>query len=98
MRKTSRHALKDHPRAKTRRNHGDSLAAIIADLNPMLRGWFGYSKHAYRTEFRVSTASCDADCGLSCVGISTAKAVSATADKTTDVEGMPSSLRMGCSP
>jgi RNA-directed DNA polymerase len=27
------------------------LAAIIADLNPMLRGWFGYFKHAYRTEF-----------------------------------------------
>jgi RNA-directed DNA polymerase len=51
VRKTSRHALKDKIRAKTRRNHGDSLAAIIADLNPMLRGWFGYFKHAYRTEF-----------------------------------------------
>jgi RNA-directed DNA polymerase len=51
VRKTSRHALKDKLRAKTRRNRGDSLAAIIADLNPMLRGWFGYFKHAYRTEF-----------------------------------------------
>ena len=51
VRKTSRHALKDKIRAKTRRNRGDSLAAIIADLNPMLRGWFGYFKHAYRTEF-----------------------------------------------
>jgi RNA-directed DNA polymerase len=44
-------ALKDKIRAKTRRNRGDSLAAIIADLNPMLRGWFGYFKHAHRTEF-----------------------------------------------
>ena len=51
VRKKSRHALKDKIRAKTRRNRGDSLAAIIADLNPMLRGWFGYFKHAYRTEF-----------------------------------------------
>jgi hypothetical protein len=51
VRKTSRHALKDKIRAKTRRNHGNSLPAIIADLNPMLRGWFGYFKHAYRTEF-----------------------------------------------
>ena len=51
VRKKSRNALKDKIRAKTRRNRGASLAAIIADLNPMLRGWFGYFKHAYRTEF-----------------------------------------------
>jgi len=24
---------------------------VIADLNPMLRGWFGYFKHAHHTSF-----------------------------------------------
>jgi RNA-directed DNA polymerase len=28
------------------RSRGDSLERIIGDLNPMLRGWFGYFKHA----------------------------------------------------
>ncbi len=28
------------------------MEKIIADLNPMLRGGFGYFKHAYRTEFK----------------------------------------------
>ena len=28
------------------RSRGDSLERIIADLNPILRGWFGYFKHA----------------------------------------------------
>ena len=27
------------------------MESIIEDLNPMLEGWFGYFKHAYRTEF-----------------------------------------------
>nr|WP_209262561.1 group II intron maturase-specific domain-containing protein [Thiorhodococcus minor] len=51
VRKKSRNALKDKIRARTRRNRGDSLACIIAELNPVLKGWFGYFKHAYRTEF-----------------------------------------------
>ncbi len=38
-------------RAKTRRTRGDSLERIIADLNPMLRGWFGYFKHAHHAPF-----------------------------------------------
>lgn len=25
----------------------ESLAFVIADLNPLLRGWFGYFKHAH---------------------------------------------------
>jgi RNA-directed DNA polymerase len=41
VRKKSPNALKDKIRAKTRRSRGNSLTAIIADLNPMLRGWFG---------------------------------------------------------
>jgi RNA-directed DNA polymerase len=43
--------LKDTIRAETKRTSGKSLGAIIASLNPTLRGWFGYFKHSYRTTF-----------------------------------------------
>lgn len=46
VRKKSLKAFKDKVRAKTGRSRGDSLSRIIADLNPMLQGWFGYFKHA----------------------------------------------------
>jgi RNA-directed DNA polymerase len=46
VRKTSLTTLKDKVRTKTRRSRGDSLQCIIADLNPTLRGWFAYFKHA----------------------------------------------------
>ena len=46
VRKKSLNKLKDSIRAKTGRSRGDSLACVIADLNPMLRGWFGYFKQA----------------------------------------------------
>ncbi len=46
VRGKSLRAFKDKVRAKTRRSRGDSLKRIIADLNPLLRGWFGYFKHA----------------------------------------------------
>jgi RNA-directed DNA polymerase len=52
VRKKSLKALKDKVRAKTMRSRGDSLARIIADLNPTLRGWFGYFKHATPTLYR----------------------------------------------
>ena len=45
-------ALKDKVRGKTRRTRGQSLAVIVADLNPTLRGWYGYFQHAHRTTFR----------------------------------------------
>jgi RNA-directed DNA polymerase len=45
VRKKSLKALKDKVRHKTGRSRGDSLERIIEDLNPMLRGWFGYFKH-----------------------------------------------------
>ena len=51
VRKKSLDRLKDKVREKTRRTRGDSLACIIADLNPMLRGWFGYFKHAHQWTF-----------------------------------------------
>jgi len=40
--------LKDAIRAKTGRTAGSSLRSIIDDLNPALRGWFGYFKHSHR--------------------------------------------------
>lgn len=38
--------LKDTIRAKTKRNNGHSLEAIIADVNVTLKGWFEYFKHS----------------------------------------------------
>ncbi len=43
--------LKDRIRQKTGRSRGQSLERIIVDLNPMLRGWFGYFKHAHPHTF-----------------------------------------------
>jgi RNA-directed DNA polymerase len=40
--------LREAVRAKTSRLAGDSLRSIINDLNPVLRGWFGYFKHSHR--------------------------------------------------
>jgi RNA-directed DNA polymerase len=45
-------AFKDKVRSKTGRRRGDSLGRIVADLNPLLRGWFGYFKHARPRLFR----------------------------------------------
>jgi RNA-directed DNA polymerase len=46
VRKKSLTALKDKVRSRTIRSRGDSLGRVVADLNPMLRGWFGYFQHA----------------------------------------------------
>jgi len=45
-------ALRDAIRQKTGRTRSGSLETIIRELNPVLRGWFGYFKHANRTTFR----------------------------------------------
>ncbi len=45
-------ACKDKLRARTIRSRGDSLRQIVEDINPMLRGWFGYFKHARPRLFR----------------------------------------------
>jgi RNA-directed DNA polymerase len=44
--------LKDAVRRHTRRTSGASLAAIIADVNRTLHGWFAYFKHSHRSTFR----------------------------------------------
>lgn len=51
VRNKSLQGFKDKIRAKTKRSRGDSVATIIADLTPTIRGWYGYFKHAYRTTF-----------------------------------------------
>jgi len=47
IRSKSLKALQERIRMKTKRTRGESLAKIIEDLNPMLRGWFNYFKHAH---------------------------------------------------
>jgi RNA-directed DNA polymerase len=53
VRKKSLKALKDKVRGLTSRSRGDSLERIINDLNPVLRGWFGYFQHATPALFGV---------------------------------------------
>jgi RNA-directed DNA polymerase len=52
VRDKSLKAFKDKLRARTVRSRGDSIVQIVADLNPMLRGWFEYFKHARPRLFR----------------------------------------------
>lgn len=56
VRKKSLDALKDKVRGLTRRTRGASLGRVIADLNPMLRGWYGYFKHAQGRVFKTLDA------------------------------------------
>lgn len=51
VRKKSLTALKDKVRLLTRRTRGESLSRIVADLNPILKGWFNYFKHAHGSVF-----------------------------------------------
>ena len=53
VRKKSLAKLKDSIRGKTGRSRGDSLKSVIGDLNPMLRGWFGYFKQAHHLTFDI---------------------------------------------
>ena len=53
VRRKSRMALRDKIRQKTGRTRRGSLEQIIAELNPMLRGWCNYFKHARFPIFRA---------------------------------------------
>ena len=53
VRPKSLKALRDRIRRKTGRTRSGSLEEIIGELNPILRGWFGYFKHAYHLSFRT---------------------------------------------
>jgi len=48
-RKKSLQKLQDKLRPLTRRTHGQSLDAIIARVNPILRGWHGYFRDSHPT-------------------------------------------------
>ena len=52
VRKKSLKALRERIRARTKRTRGDSIEHIIESVNPMLRGWFGYFKHANSYVFK----------------------------------------------
>lgn len=43
--------FKDTVRAKTKRANGQSLQAIITNVNRSAQGWFGYFKHSHRYTF-----------------------------------------------
>jgi RNA-directed DNA polymerase len=51
VRKKSLDKLKETICAKTRRTRGQSLNAVVVDLNRTLKGWFGYFKHAHPSIF-----------------------------------------------
>ncbi len=52
-RKASIRKLRDALRLLTRRTNGFSLEAIIARINPILRGWFEYFKHSQQAELHA---------------------------------------------
>jgi RNA-directed DNA polymerase len=51
VRKKSLMALRDKVRARTPRHRGQSIEYVIATLNPILQGWYGYFKHAHQFTF-----------------------------------------------
>lgn len=51
-RNKSKAKLRATVRMKTRRTNGVSLQTIVGRLNPVLRGWFGYFKHADKDAMR----------------------------------------------
>lgn len=53
VRKKSLQKLRERVRQLTRRSRGDSLSTVIAELNPLLRGWWGYFKHAHATLWKA---------------------------------------------
>lgn len=48
----SKTKFKEKVRELTKRNNGKSLGEIIKNLNAVLRGWYGYFKHCYKTTFK----------------------------------------------
>lgn len=46
IRPKSKQKLRENLRKPTKRSNGRSMDAIIAEINPRLRGWFGYFQHA----------------------------------------------------
>ena len=53
VRAKSLKGFKDKVREKTKRTRGESLRAIVEDLTPMIRGWYGYFQHARKSTFQA---------------------------------------------
>jgi RNA-directed DNA polymerase len=53
VRKKSEQGFKDKVRRATGRTSGQSLRQITESLNPELKGWFQYFKHAHRNTFKA---------------------------------------------
>jgi RNA-directed DNA polymerase len=51
VRKKSFAKFKDAVRTKTGRSCGISIQKVVENLNPLLKGWYNYFKHAYKTTF-----------------------------------------------
>lgn len=51
VRKKSLQKLKEAIRQRTGRTRGAALRDIVAELNPVLRGWYAYFKHAIASTF-----------------------------------------------
>lgn len=89
VREKSLRAFKDKMRAGTIRSRGDSLERIIAAINSILRGWFGYFKQAGPCLFR----------GIDQIIRRRLRAEKRPSMKHTIADGpMPSSRIRGCSP
>lgn len=50
VRPKSLRKLRESIKARTRRNSGESMETIVADINRTLKGWFGYFKHVHHSE------------------------------------------------
>jgi RNA-directed DNA polymerase len=51
VRRKSLQKFREAIRVKTKRNNGRGLQTTIEELNPLLKGWFAYFKHAHRRTF-----------------------------------------------
>jgi RNA-directed DNA polymerase len=56
VRRKSLNKLRDTIRSRTRRTTGEAIERTIQKLNPVLKGWFGYFKHARKYTFNTLDA------------------------------------------
>ncbi len=56
VRRKSLNQVRDAIRLRTRRTSGEAIERTIQKLNPVLKGWFGYFKHAHKYTFNTLDA------------------------------------------
>ncbi len=52
VRPKSKQKLRASLKRFTKRNNSVCMEAIIGKINPILRGWYGYFKHAHKNELK----------------------------------------------